>query len=71
MSKNSAPQAAASTAWQDGDTDTELSDTDLAKSLSLPKIVGIGLKAVFDIIRYKVLCFLSSFVGICCKITKK
>ena len=44
-------QAAASSSWGEGDTDLEVLDTELGK-VNLPKIVGIGLKAVFDIIRY-------------------
>ena len=43
-------QAAASSSCQDADTDTETTDADVAR-VHLPKIVGIGLKAVFDIIR--------------------
>ena len=44
-------QVAAAAAWQDGcETDNENSDTDSAKS-ALPKVVGLGLRAVFDMIK--------------------
>jgi hypothetical protein len=35
---------------ESGETDAESSDTDTGKAV-LPKVVGIGLKTVFDIIR--------------------
>ena len=42
---------AAAAAWQEGcETDNENSDTDTCKS-SLPKVVGLGLRAVFDMIK--------------------
>ena len=42
---------AAAAAWQDGsETDNEASDTDSARA-ALPKVVGLGLRAVFDMIK--------------------
>ena len=44
-------QVAAAAAWQEGcETDNENSDTDSAKCV-LPKVVGLGLRAVFDMIK--------------------
>ena len=42
---------AAAAAWQDGsETDNEASDTDSSRA-ALPKVVGLGLRAVFDMIK--------------------
>ena len=44
-------QVAAAAAWQDGsETDNEASDTDSARA-ALPRVVGLGLRAVFDMIK--------------------
>ena len=42
---------AAAAAWQDGsETDNEASDTDSSRA-ALPRVVGLGLRAVFDMIK--------------------
>ena len=42
---------AAAAAWQDGcETDNESSDSDTTKS-TLPRVVSLGLRTVFDMIR--------------------
>ena len=42
---------AAAAAWQDGsETDNEASDSDSSRA-ALPKVVGLGLRAVFDMIK--------------------
>ena len=42
---------AAAAAWQDGsETDNEASDTDSSRA-ALPKVVGLGLRTVFDMIK--------------------
>ena len=44
-------QVAVAAAWQDGsETDNEASDTDSARA-ALPRVVGLGLRAVFDMIK--------------------
>ena len=44
-------QVAAAAAWQDGsETDNEASDTDSSRA-ALPRVVGLGLRAVFDMIK--------------------